>query len=149
MQCQYCDTELFESETVCPRCGKAVEEPQPTVEIVNEAPKKDKGKIFGIISLILGITGLVFYILGCCSCGIFFIYLIAPIIAIAGIVMGIIAVSLSKKSGYKNTMGIIGAILSGSTLVLPIIVIVCVVIFYILYAVLGIGAGVLDSMMHY
>ena len=138
MKCQYCDTELFESETVCPRCGMAVEENQPTVEIINEAPKKDKGKIFGIISLALSIISIVFGTLFgyCCNCYSLIFNFIPTIIAIAGIALGVISVILSKKSGNKNILGTVGVILSIISIVSMIILFVFSIILAILSTVM-------------
>ena len=145
MNCPYCNTELSENEAICPICGAAVE--SKTEEIADAEPQKDKGKIFGIISLALGGSSLAVAIFGCCCCT-YLTILLAPLLAIAGLAMGIVAVIMSKKSGHKNTMGIIGAILSAAALALVLLFIIFYIIILVFYLIVYAGS-IFGSAMYY
>lgn len=114
MFCDKCGSILNENGT-CPVCGAEAQETTvleetPVVETTVE-PAKDPGKVLGIVSLILGIVSLVVGALCSCittGCG-------APIfviVSIVGIVLGALGMKKSKAAGFKNTLAMIGLIIS-------------------------------------
>ena len=105
MFCDKCGNTLNENGT-CPVCNASeIELVEPVVE-----PTEDPGKTLGIVALVLGICGLV---IGClCGCVFTPCMLIGLVISIAGIVVGAMGMKKSKAVGLKNTMGMIGLILS-------------------------------------
>ena len=74
----------------------------------------------GIIAMILGILGLLGSTFCSCLCGCLG-GSPALIMCIAGVVLGIIGLNKSKKQGEKNTMALVGIILSGVGILLFII----------------------------
>ena len=157
MKCTFCGAELNDDVMFCTECGRAVEAtPAEPAEAFVKADK-DPGKIFGIISLILGILAIVFPILftPCCCCcstyGIIFIAIaevIAFIMAIAGIILGALGSKKSKAAGYKNTLATIGLILSIISAALAVIAIVLAIVGIVLVFVLGVGTAFMESMMY-
>ena len=74
----------------------------------------------GIIAMILGIVGLLGSTICSCLCGCLG-GSPALLMCIAGVVLGIIGMNKSKKLGEKNTMALVGIILSGVGILLFII----------------------------
>ncbi len=141
MKCKYCEAELSADIKVCPVCGadvteevlevaSATEEAQtdesvaiienvvePTATVAQPecaAPVKDPGKVFGIISLILGVAGFVLGIIFPCACCTGCAAVIGNIpfvlMSVAAIALGIIGNIRSKKVGIKNTKATVGLI---------------------------------------
>ena len=150
--CKNCGAEA--NGAFCTSCGAPIDQPaadeviqppiaeQPADEVPVVEPElppvKDPGKVFGIISLILGILGLVVSVTCCCIAP----YVggpLAGIFAIAAIILGVIGGKKSAEAGCKNGMAKIGKILGILILVLIVLAVVAVIVFYVLYAVLGIS----------
>ena len=130
MICKYCGMDVEPAE-VCSACGA----PLTDEEIPAEVPAVDPGAQKGTIALILGIAALALGAL--CSCLAACLGGILPLgLAIAGIVLGSMAMKASKAAGFDNKKAKIGMILS-------IAAIVVIVIFIIINAILGgiIGAS--------
>ncbi len=120
------------AEPVAEPVTELVEEPvaEPTEEAAPELPAVDPGKTLGIISMILGIVAVLLNTV--CSCipliGCF-TTTIAIIAAIAGAVLGFIAMSKSKAAGFKNTLALVGVILSIASVALCLINLIITLIF--------------------
>ena len=119
-------------------------------EAYEEAPVKDPGKGLAITGLILGIVSVALPLLNClCGCVpiisyiVMFIAGLAPFTAVAGIICSAIAMSKSKKAGCKNSMAVIGLILSIVAVVIAIISIIIGIISIVLYG----GASILGALM--
>ena len=150
MFCEKCGNPLTE-EGVCPACAAnaepvtPVEEPivveAPIVEeAVVEAPQTNPGKTMGIISMILGIFSLLSGTV--CSCLLACLGGIpAMITSIVGIVLAIIGMKKSKAAGCKNTMALVGLILS-------IVTIVIILVFILINAIIG-GIGAMSNSYYY
>ena len=126
MICKSCGYENAEGSVFCANCGASMEAPvaevvadQPYVETPVVAEKK-KAEPMGIIAMILGILGLLGSTFCSCLCGCLG-GSPALIMCIAGVVLGIIGLNKSKKQGEKNTMALVGIILSGVGILLFII----------------------------
>ena len=126
MICKSCGYENAEGSVFCANCGASMEAPvaevvadQPYVETPVVAEKK-KAEPMGIIAMILGIVGLLGSTFCSCLCGCLG-GSPALIMCIAGVVLGIIGLNKSKKQGEKNTMALVGIILSGVGILLFII----------------------------
>lgn len=126
MICKSCGYENAEGSVFCANCGASMEAPvaevvadQPYVETPVVAEKK-KAEPMGIIAMILGILGLLGSTFCSCLCGCLG-GIPALIMCIAGVVLGIIGLNKSKKQGEKNTMALVGIILSGVGILLFII----------------------------
>lgn len=126
MICKSCGYENAEGSVFCANCGASMEAPvaevvadQPYVETPVVAEKK-KAEPMGIIAMILGILGLLGSTICSCLCGCLG-GSPALIMCIAGVVLGIIGLNKSKKQGEKNTMALVGIILSGVGILLFII----------------------------
>ena len=107
MICKNCGNEIAEGNQFCENCGAAVEVEEIVAaegEVVAEATT-NPGKAFGIVSLICGIVGAVLPCVPCLS-------YIAFIPIILGLVFGFIGMSKSKAAGAKNTLALVGVILS-------------------------------------
>lgn len=118
-------------------------------EAYEEAPVKDPGKGLAITGLILGIVSVALPILNClCGCVpiisyiVMFIAGLAPFTAVAGIICSAIAMSKSKKAGCKNSMAVIGLILSIVAVVIAIISTIIGIISIVLYG----GASILGAL---
>lgn len=119
--CEVCGTEM-----VAEPIAEATNEPV----IVNEAnvveadAAVDPGKTLGTVSMILGIVGIVLGIT--CPCAFACLGSIAPfIISVAGVILGILAMSKSKAAGLKNKTALIGVILCAVAIVLTVICNIC------------------------
>lgn len=147
MVCPFCQTELSAGDKVCPTCGAPVTEApavQPKVEITyDESPVEavDPGKKSGTVAMVLGIVAAVIAVMGCCCAYISFLPL--PI-AIVGAIMSLVAMSKSKKAGFKNTNALVGLILSLVSLLLTLAMLIYIIIVIALYGFAG-----LSSMMSY
>lgn len=126
MICKSCGYENAEGSVFCANCGASMEAPvaevvvdQPIVEAPVVAEKK-KSEPMGIISMILGIVGLLGSTICSCLCGCLG-GSPALLMCIAGVVLGVIGMNKSKKLGEKNTMALVGIILSGVGILLFII----------------------------
>jgi len=126
MLCKNCGNEIADGNLFCNNCGAAVEaasaeevvaaQPEVVAEAVPEVTT-DPGKTMGIISLICGIASLVLPCIPCLG------YLsFVPIVL--GIVFGFIGMKKSKAAGFKNTLALVGIILSFSGIVIYLISIV-------------------------
>ncbi|MBR6514086.1 MAG: zinc-ribbon domain-containing protein [Clostridia bacterium] len=121
MICKNCGALIEDEITVCPECGTAVEENEGG-EIV---AAKDPGKALGIISLILGIVGVV---ASPCTCTCFGGFL--PFVAsIVGIILGVIGGKKSTAAGFSNKLAKIGMILSIVGVVLFVALLIVIIIF--------------------
>ena len=141
MLCKICNTENQPGATFCENCGATFElEAQVTESFSEEisCPDADPGKKLGLISMILGIVACVGMIAPCLTTMCIFIpfaNFIVPFISIflfiitlgsvvGGFVTGLIALKKSKAAGCKNTMAIVGIILSIVIFVIMIISII-------------------------
>lgn len=125
MFCTKCGTTLTE-DGVCPVCNPAVEE--IAVDGV-AAPAANPGKVLGIVSLILGIVSLVLGLPCSCACACLGSFL--PFCcSIGGIITGALGMKKSSDAGMKNTLALVGLILS------IVAVIVCV-LFIIFNGIIG------------
>ena len=107
MICKNCGNEIAECNQFCENCGAAVAAEEIVAaegEVVTEATT-DPGKAFGIVALICGIAGVVLPCVPCLS-------YIAFVPIILGLVFGFIGMSKSKAAGAKNTLALVGVILS-------------------------------------
>lgn len=142
MTCKYCGSEI-ESGNLCPACGATVEETEVIVETTPEeeivevetetevetVAVEDPGKTLGLVSMILGIAAIASGSI--CSCLLSCLGGIAPaLLAVAGIVTGILAMNKSKTADLKNKQALIGIILSGASLAI-------ILVFVIINAVVG------------
>ena len=127
MVCKNCGSEVVSGANVCPNCGTPIANEQPPVQNINEnpapnfypnAPAPVPGKTLGIVSLILSIVSVVF---ACC-------YGFGIIFAIAGVICGILGMKQAKQVGEKNTLAMVGAIISGVFILINIIVLVVMII---------------------
>ena len=150
MICKSCGYENAEGSVFCANCGASMEAPvaevvvdQPYVETPVVAEKK-KAEPMGIIAMILGILGLLGSTFCSCLCGCLG-GSPALIMCIAGVVLGIIGLNKSKKQGEKNTMALVGIILSGVGILLFIIF--ALVGGAISTAILG-DAEIFEDLMH-
>lgn len=98
MICQNCGNELPEGSTLCMNCGFETAAPNPVPVNTQSSP----GKTLGIVSLVLGIISVVGI---CCSC-------VGLPFPIAGAVTGFLAFKQAKDAGEKNTLALVGMILS-------------------------------------
>lgn len=112
----------------------------------NDEPKKNKGKIFGIISLALGIISIVFgtFFGCCCLCYSPIFNFIPTVIAIAGAALGVVSTVLSKKSGVKDKLGTLGLVLSIAAIALMI----ALFIVSIIIVIAGNAINIIFSMMY-
>ena len=124
MFCTKCGTTLTE-DGVCPICDSVSDE----ITVDNGAPAGNPGTALGIVSLILGIVSLV---LGLpCSCACACLGSVLPFLcSVGGIVTGAIGMKKSRDAGLKNTMSIVGLILSS------VAIVVCV-LFVIMNGIIG------------
>ena len=129
MKCPVCNAEISANEKYCPVCFTDLED-------MSEAHEADKGKIFNIIALVLGIVSLVLGAILSCSCACLGSILPA-IVAIVGIVLGVVGMIRSKKAGYNGRLGLIG-------LALSTVAVVVMIVFVILNATLS---AILTPMM--
>ena len=134
--CRVCGSALAVAPVIEASADPVAETPvEPTVETPVQpasapaaegetAPKVtavDPGKGMGVAALVLGIIGLVTgTVCNCgCACTIFGVFISGPIailLAIVGLILGIIGMKKSKTAGFKNTMALVGIILSGIAL---------------------------------
>lgn len=129
MICPICSAEIAENEKVCPICGAEISAEADVEVAENALPEKDPGKILNIVALALGIASLVLGAILSCACACLG-GILPAILAVAGIVLGAIGMSKSKKAGFNGNFGKIGLILS-------IVAIVVIIVFIILNAVLS------------
>lgn len=125
MFCTKCGSTLSENG-VCPVCNPVAEE----IVVDGFAPVgSNPGKTLGIVSLILGIVSLV---LGLpCSCACACLGSLLPFLcSIGGIVTGAIGMKKSSEAGLKNTLAVVGLILS-------IVAIIVCVLFVIMNGIIG------------
>lgn len=124
MFCTKCGTTLTE-DGVCPVCDCVSEE----IAVDDGAPAGNPGKVLGIVSLILGIVSLV---LGLpCSCACACLGSILPFLcSVGGIVTGALGMKKSSEAGMKNTLAVVGLILS-------IVAIVVCVLFVVMNGIIG------------
>lgn len=117
---------LNETPAQQPYNNQAYSQPEyiPTVEA---APTSDPGKVFGIISLICGILGL----LNACCYGTGLIY------AIAGLILGNIGGKKSTEAGFENKLAKTGKTLSIIGLILSILAVVGFIIYYVVIVALA------------
>ena len=132
MVCKNCNSELAEGANVCPNCGTPVEKTEAPVYDASQNFSNTSepayyspdnvpapGKTQGIVALILGIISIV---LSCCIP-----YISAPL-SIAGIVVGIIGLKKAKLVGEKNTLALIGTIISVVGLLIGIVLLAITII---------------------
>ncbi len=137
MICKNCGNEIAEGNQFCENCGTAVEVEEVVVaeaEVVAEAAPEattNPGKAFGIVALICGIAGAVLPCIPCLS-------YIAFIPIVLGLVFGFIGMSKSKAAGAKNTLALVGVILS-----------FCGIAVFVLSIFAGVIIGVLGSASSY
>ena len=138
--------------------------------VFGEMPQKPHSKVLGIIALICGIVSLLYpiiqlfsmaqsccavvpiigtifaYITGCIGCMLtpitIFLMIASPLCGIAGIVLGILAAKSAKNSGCTDALGKIGLILS----IVGLVAFVVFLIISIVFAILGVGLGVVSSL---
>ena len=115
MKCVACNAEISADAKFCPVCGVEIEEAVTPPETENTAPSKDRGKLFGTLSVIFGAVSLFFGILlpsGCLG-GICAILGEIPfvIMSLISIVFGVIGRMISGKAGKVNVLAIIGTVL--------------------------------------
>ncbi len=146
MKCPVCGVEVEEGVKFCPTCGAEMEAQTPVEntasmdgELIDAAPAKDSGKIFGIVAMILGIAALAIGFVLSCSCACLG-SILPMLMAIAGIVLGVVGMNMSKKAGFKNNMALVGIILSAVAIVIMIVMI-------IVNGAIGAMAGFTDAMM--
>lgn len=110
MICPKCGATVEEGNLFCEECGERVQSDTKKRKKLNTVSggEEDKASKMGIASFVLGIISLV-------SCGLIFI----P--DILGLVFGIIAINDKE---HKNTLAIIGTVLSGISLIISVIAIV-------------------------
>lgn len=140
--CNVCgaDLEVTAEETVLPTDDSVIEQPTEVAETVST---ENPGKVFGIISLALGIVSVLLSTI--CSCLFSCLGGILPcILAIAGLALGFVGLSKSKAAGHKNILALIGMILSGVSIGI-------VLLFTIFNAILGgiIGAASSSNNFYY
>lgn len=117
MTCQNCGNELPEGSNICLNCGFETVAPEPVKEKAPAVP----GKTLGIVSLICSIASF----LGiCCTC--------ALPLPIVGFITGLIGFKQAKDAGEKNTLALVGMIIS-------IVAFVAIIIALILSFVFGFG----------
>ena len=88
--CSNCGKVIDENETVCSKCGNQLSKVSNTV--IKDNKKNDASKL-----------GFIFSIIGVMTCG---------LTSIIGLILCIIGLSESKKKGDKDTLGLIGLIIS-------------------------------------
>ena len=121
MYCNKCGNNVADGLAYCDVCGAELNADSYADEVLDVSPATDPGKTLGIVALILGIVALLtsFVCTGLCT---FFIPLGC---AIAGIIVAVIGMKKSKQAGFKNTLALIGMILSIAGLVIfPISIII-------------------------
>lgn len=157
MICKKCGFEVSNGD-FCPNCGTKVEETPVVNEpiIVDGEPVgKNPGKVKGIIGMILGIVSVVSLV--CCACCCIYpiygwiaycaIAFFALGCAIAGLILSSSGLKSSVAAGFTNGMAKVGKILSIISLILAIVLIVAIIVIVILVFVLGIGGGLLATIM--
>ena len=118
MKCTNCGAESIADEKFCYVCG--AELPQEAVVAEGVVETKDPGKVFGLISMILGIVGLALSVI-CCTYG---AYLASPM-GIAAIVLGVIGNTKSRSAGFENKQGKLGLILGVVAIVVGVVMSIC------------------------
>ena len=110
MYCKNCGNNVADGLTRCDVCGAEMTVNETSYEetAIDTAPAKNPGKVLGIIALVVSILSVVtvFICNGACT------FFIPAIFAIAGIILGIVGMVVSKKAGYKNGLALFGLILS-------------------------------------
>ena len=155
MICKVCGTEV-DAGNACAVCGTMAEaaemevvETVETVETVEceceAAPAKNPGKVLGIVALILGILAILLSLmcscLGCFLGGSLCVSLLNPslLVGIGGLICGIIGSKKSKAAGFKNTLALVGTILSGAAVGIGLISMILDFVMWLLSTVLNIG----------
>ncbi len=119
------DIETVEAEVV-----ENTEVEAPVIE--EAAPAKKKANVLAILSLVAGILGIVFCCpIGCC-------YYVAPVFAIAAIILG--AISPKNEDGKRTGLAKAGLICGIVTLVLAVAIIVIAIAAPALLSVLGMAS---------
>ena len=131
MICKNCGNEIAEGNQFCENCGTAVEIEEVVVAEAAPEATTNPGKAFGIVALICGIAGAVLPCIPCLS-------YIAFIPIVLGLVFGFIGMSKSKAAGAKNTLALVGVILS-----------FCGIAVFVLSIFAGVIIGVLGSASSY
>ncbi len=131
MFCSACGAEIQDGIEVCSACGKSLVdgEVEAVETSVTQVPAVDPGKTFGLVSLICGIVALALGTI--CSCLAACLGGAIPfVVAVVGIVFGILGQKKSAEVGLKNKFATIGMILS-------IVAVAVIIVFIIVNAVLG------------
>ncbi len=118
-------------------------EPPVYNAVVTEQPTKDPGKVFGIIALVVGILSLPLSSVCVCTCSCFGPS-IGLVLAIVGAILGFIGKKKSKEAGFKNTLALVGMILSIASIVIGLLTIV---IIFVVPMLMGTSMSILPAMM--
>ena len=109
MICKNCGTENMDTEVYCVSCGADL----------SQDPTQNPGKLFGILSLVFSLLGLVlgFPATGTCFCPLMWpitvvLYIVIFVSPILGIVFGALGLKKSKAVGLKNPLALAGLIVS-------------------------------------
>ena len=168
MYCKNCGNNVDDSLTFCDVCGAELSSDASLnlelsdSDILPEVAHDD-GKILGIVSLVLGIAGLICGLFSCCCCtcccltyvgtvwGLIIssaVCILGLILSITGLILGIIAIKKSKKCGFKNMIATIGLILSVIAMVITLFIVLLAVVYVIIAILMAIGTvgiGTLDT----
>lgn len=124
------DIETVEAEVVEAEVVESNDVEAPVVE--EAAPAKKKANVLAILSLVIGILGIVFSCpIGCC-------YYVAPVFAIAAIILG--AISPKNEDGKRTGLAKAGLICGIVTAVLSIAVIIIAIAAPALLSILGMAS---------
>lgn len=138
MFCKNCGNNV-EEDAFCSICGAALETGSSYADEMPIAPAQLSGgaKVFSILGMIFGILGAIGAVC-CCYYGTFFL----PV-AIIGLVFSIIAGKKAAGLGVKSPMANVGKICSIVGVAVPVLWIVGIVCFYILYflGIVGVAAS--------
>lgn len=145
MLCKNCGNPLEEGAKFCAVCGTVVEEaPVDANGATVEPAPSDPGKVFGIISMVVAIVGILLSTVCTCCTGCFGV---APavICGIAALVLGILGKKKSAEAGFKNTFALVGMIIGIVVLALGVLA----AIGWLIYTILVGGVSLFGSMMEY
>ncbi len=165
MICKSCGAENAEGSAFCATCGTSLEEKNEAVAVqqpeteapaaeapaaeapaaevpaaevpVSEAPAKPS-KVMGIVSTVLGALSLLGNASCTCMCGCLGGFP-AIVMGIVGLVLSIMAMVKAKNAGTKDTLAIVGLVLSILSLLLCLLV--CIV-----NAVIGGASALMESL---
>ncbi len=120
MKCTACNAELSADAKFCTSCGAKIEALPPVRD-------HNPGIGLGVTSFVLGLLGLLIAIIMYCVCicavwitfGIsyifsFFVQGILVFMSVAALILGIIAIYVSRRKGFKNGLGVSGIVLGAT-----------------------------------